>query len=160
MTCSKCTIKFLVPEHQTYCDQLLLLPSKQPNSELLPPTSHFPPFYPPCIDFKCTIFTEKKKKRDSDAFQGSHLHGSGRTIKKWKKTPLPVHSPLLLFPFPFNLPVWCKTSFFFFFLQMLSGLLLCWDTWATKNISRGTTFPTSKTVLLPSQGRENRAIWW
>lgn len=110
--------------------------------------------------FQMHNFYRKKKKRDSDAFQGSHLHGSGRTIKKWKKTPLPVHSPLLLFPFPFNLPVWCKTSFFFFFLQMLSGLLLCWDTWATKNISRGTTFPTSKTVLLPSQGRENRAIWW
>lgn len=109
--------------------------------------------------FQMHNFYRKKKKSDSDAFRCSHLHGSGRTIKKWKKTPLPVHSPLLLFPFPFNLPVSCKTSYFFF-LQMLSGVLLCWDTWATKNISRGTTFPTSKTVLLPSQGRENRAIWW
>lgn len=133
MTCSKCTIKFLVPKHQTYCDQLSLTPWHQ-----CPIFLHF--FYLGWISN--APFSQNRSKGTvalSSVRVYMHLGELSKTRRKATACLLSPSSVSSHSIFHFHI----KPPIFFF-----------------ANAKWASSFSPLVRQLLLSQERENRATWW
>lgn len=132
MTCSKCTIKFLVPKHQIYCDQLSLTPWHQ-----CPIFLHF--FNLGWISN--APFSQNRNKGTvalSSVRVYMHLGELSKTRRKATACLLSPSSVSSYSIFHFHI----KPPIFFF------------------NAKWASSFSPLVRQLLLSQERENRATWW